>query len=79
VEYVPVAEVERLRQDNLRLRAFAFGDAPEWEQANCTLKHRIRELEAEVERLKEALEEIASRPFVGHTTPVQKAKAALDA
>jgi hypothetical protein len=32
-------EVERLRQ-------FAFGDAPEWEKANATLKHRVRELEA---------------------------------
>jgi cell division protein FtsB len=39
-------------EENERLRAFAFGDAPEWEKANATLKHRVRELEAEVAELR---------------------------
>lgn len=30
------------------LHRFAFGDAPEWERANATFKHRVRELEAEL-------------------------------
>ena len=42
-------------EDYDRLWEFAFGDAPEWEKANATLKHRVRELEAENERLREAL------------------------
>jgi hypothetical protein len=42
------AEIEQLRAENERLRAFAFGDAPDWKRANATLKHRVRELEAEL-------------------------------
>lgn len=38
----------KLRRENERLREFAFGGAPEWERANCTLKHRVRELEGAV-------------------------------
>jgi hypothetical protein len=36
-------------------------DAPEWEKANCTLKHRVREVEAENERLREALRRVSLR------------------
>ena len=37
----------RMDDDEIeRLRKFAFGPAPEWERANATLKHRVRELEA---------------------------------
>lgn len=43
-----MARAHALRAENERLRAFAFGDAPEWEKANATLKHRVRELEAEI-------------------------------
>lgn len=42
---------EALVEENERLRAFAFGDAPEWERANASLKHRVRELEATVAAL----------------------------
>ena len=33
--------------------ATLYGDTPEWVRANATLKHRVRELEAIVDQLRE--------------------------
>ena len=84
--FADATEVERLREENERLRAFAFGPAPEWEQANATLKHEARGLRAEVERLREALMDlIANAPcrcdmhLVRYPCSKCRARAVLDA
>lgn len=49
------ARITELEAENERLRAFAFGAAPEWVRANATLKHCVRERETERDRYREAL------------------------
>jgi hypothetical protein len=45
-----------LEAENERLQEFLLGPAPEWEQANTTLKHRVREVEGQLADTREALQ-----------------------
>lgn len=49
----PLRDVE---EENERLHAFLVGPAPEWEQANATLKHQARDLEAQLQEANGLLE-----------------------
>jgi hypothetical protein len=49
---------EREELDELRrFKAWALRDEPEYVKANTTLKHRVRELEAELATLRGAVED----------------------